>query len=241
MDMKSKSRFPSTGSGRARAALGMTALAMLLAATPLAAQTVYTEPWTSSLDGWSYVQTSCNGTCGHDELLASDGNPADSVHNAVTGRNKDEIGYWHKSMTWEAMGVSPGDTVNTVNGQWDDKSVCTAVACASTHQVGIQLYDSSDTAEITASTVEPLLDVSGDTSSWTTHNPTGAVNVNSGSQASTTTVSIHFNVNPSCGNNGSAVAEIRADNFKLTITASTPSGTQYIIVTELRLPLRTQD
>jgi hypothetical protein len=187
------------------------------------AQTNYTEPWTSSLDGWSYVQTACTGTCGADALLTSDGNPADSVHNVVSGRNKDETGYWHKSLTWQAMGVPAGDTVDTVDGQWDDFSVCTAVACASTHQVGIQLYNSGDTAEITASTVEPLLTVAGDTSSWTTHNPTGAVNVNAGSQASTTTVSIHLNVNPSCGNNGSAAAEIRGDNFKLTIVSHSPS------------------
>jgi hypothetical protein len=128
-------------------------------------------------------------------------------------------------MTWEAMGVPAGDIVDTVDGQWDDKSVCTAVACASTHQAGIQLYNSGDTAEITASTVEPLLTVSSDTSSWTTHNPTGAVAVNAGSQASNTTVSIHFNVNPSCGNNGSAAAEIRADNLKLAIVSHTPAAT----------------
>jgi hypothetical protein len=203
-------------------------LAMLAMASSASAQTTYTEPWASSLDGWSYVQTSCSGTCGQDALLTSDGNPADSVHNVVSGRNKDEIGYWHKSMTWEAMGVPAGDVVDTVDGQWDDKSVCTAVACASTHQVGIQLYNSGDTAEITASTVEPLLTVSGDTSSWTTHNPTGAVAVNAGSQASTTTVSVHFTVNPSCGNNGAAAAEIRADNFKLAIVSHSPStGAHY--------------
>ena len=108
------------------------------------AQTNYSEPWASSLDGWSYVQTACTGTCGQDALLSSDGNPPDSVHNVVTGRNKNETGYWHKSMTWEAMGVPAGDTVDTVDGQWDDKTVCTAVACTSSTTVGIQIFDSAN-------------------------------------------------------------------------------------------------
>ena len=187
------------------------------------AQTNYSEPWASSLDGWSYVQTACTGTCGQDALLSSDGNPPDSVHNVVTGRNKNETGYWHKSMTWEAMGVPAGDTVDTVDGQWDDKTVCTAVACTSSTTVGIPIFASANSAEITASTVEPLLTVAADTSSWRTHNPTGAVNVNAGTQAPKPTVSTHLNVNPSCGNNGSAAAEIRADNFKLTIVSHAPS------------------
>lgn len=218
---------------------GITCLLLLLTSIccslPLVGQTVYTEPWTSTLDGWAYTQTSCSGIC-TDALLTSDGNPADSVHDSVTGRNKAEVGYWSKAMTWEAMGVSAGDTVNTVDGQWDDFSVCTAVACGSAHQAGIQIYDSSNATEITASTVEPLLGVSGDTSAWTTHNPTGAVAVNSGYQTSSTSVTVRFNVNPDCGNNSSAVAEIRGDNLKLTITSTAPSGRKRVIVTYLELP-----
>jgi hypothetical protein len=191
-------------------------------------QTFYTEPWTSSLDGWSYTQGSCSGTCA--DGLSTDGNPADSVSDKMTGRNKAETGYWSKSTTWEGLGVPAGDVVNTVDGQWDDFTIATGAACTSSTTAGMQIFDSSNAAEITASTLEPATDVSGDTTAWTTHNPTGAVAVNSGYQASTTAVTLRFNINPAGGNNGSAACEVRGDNYKLTIASTTPSGRNRVIV-----------
>lgn len=207
--------------------LAQLTLALVLA-VPAFGQTIYTEPWTNSLDGWTYTQSSCSGTCA--DGLSTDGNPADSVSDKVTGRNKAETGYWSKTTTWEVLGVPAGDTVTTVDGQWDDFAVATAVACASTTTAGMQIFDSSNTTEITASAVEPALNVSGDTSAWTTHNPTGAVAVNSIYQASATAVTLRFNINPANGNNGSAACEVRGDNYKLTITSTAPSGRSRVIV-----------
>lgn len=79
-------------------------LALLCAwsALLIASSTIYTETWTSSLDGWSYTQSSCGGTCA-DARLTSDGNPADSVHNQITGRSKAETGYWSKKRDVERL------------------------------------------------------------------------------------------------------------------------------------------
>jgi hypothetical protein len=139
-------------------------------------------------------------------------------------------GYFSKSFTWEQLGVPAGDNVDTVDGNWDDKAVQTAVACTSASTMGMQVFDSSNSTEITGATVEGNLDVSGDTASWTNHNPTGAVAVNGGSQASTTTVTLRFNINPASGNNGSAACELRGDNYKLTIGSTTPSGRNRVVV-----------
>jgi hypothetical protein len=185
--------------------------------------TTYTEPWTSSLDSWAFTQISCGGTCVN-ALVTTDGNPADSVSAKITGRSKAEVGYWSRAMTWEAMGVPAGDVVSTVDGQWDDKAVSTAIACTSSSTMGIQIFDATNTTEITSPSVEANLNVSGDTAAWTNHDPTGAVSVIS-STASSSTVTLRFNENPASGNNSSAACELRGDNYTLTIvSAPPPSG-----------------
>lgn len=206
------------------------ALVALIAAAGLlmASTTAYNEPWTSSLDGWAYTRASCSGTCA--DGLSTDGNPADSVSDKVTGRSKAESGFWSKSLTWQAVGVPAGDTVNTVDGQWDDKAVQTAVACTSSSTMGMQIFDSANATEITASAVEPLSNVAGDTSAWTNHNPTGAVQVNAGYQAASTSITLRFNLNPASGSNTSAACELRGDNYALTITSTTPSGRSRVVV-----------
>jgi hypothetical protein len=211
---------------------------LLVSMAAHATTTNYQEPWTSSLDSWAYTQSSCNGTC-NDVLLTSDGNPADGVTNKVTGRNKAEAGYWHLAAAWTALGVPSGDTVDTVDGQWDDKTVQTAVACSSSSTIGIQIFDSGNSFAVTASDVESAIDVSGDTSAWTNHNPTGAVTVTS-SNAASSTVTLRFNVNPSAGNNASAACELRGDNFKLAIVSHAPpagGGPRRVHISSLRITL----
>ena len=151
------------------------ALALMCAVATLvyATTTNYTEPWASSLDSWAFTQSSCSGTCV--DALSTDGNPADSVSDKITGRNKAEVGYWKLAATWTALGVPSGDLVDSVDGQWDDKAVQTAVACTSSSTIGIQIYDSANTTQLTPTAVEPNLNVAGDTAAWTNHNPTGAV------------------------------------------------------------------
>lgn len=207
------------------------AISFLFATSLLwATSTVYTEPWTSSLDSWAFTQVSCGGTCVNG-LVTSDGNPADSVSAKITGRSKAEVAYISVAMTWNAAGVPVGDVVSSVDGQWDDKAVQTAVSCTSSSTMGMQIFDATNMTEITASAIEPNLNVAGDTAAWINHNPTGAINVTS-STASSSTVTFRFNINPASGNNASAACELRGDNYKLTIvSAAPPSGPPHQLTT----------
>jgi hypothetical protein len=194
----------------------------LFAAWLLAASTNFNDPFVSG-HGWTYVQTTCGGTCTNGDV-SGDGNPSPSVFASVAGRNKNMAGYFKRTFTWENLGVPVGDTVETVDGQWDDKAVPTAIACTSSTLAGMEIFDSSDSAACTNSTLEPNLNVSGDTAAWTNHNPTGAVSVSSGCRASSTTLTLRFHLEPAAGNNGSAACELRGDNFKLTVVSSPPAA-----------------
>jgi hypothetical protein len=194
----------------------------LFAAWLLATSTNFTEPFASG-HGWTYVQTTCGGTCTNGDV-SGDGNPSPSVFAKITGRNKNMAGYFKKTFTWENLGVPAGETVQTVDGQWDDKAVQTAVACTSSTLAGMEIFDSSDSAACTDSTLEPNLNVSGDTTAWTNHNPTGAVSVSSGCRTSSTTITLRLHLEPGAGNNGSAACELRGDNFKLTIVSAPPAA-----------------
>ena len=138
---------------------------------------------------------------------------------------------------WTTLGVPSGAVVDSVDGQWDDKAVQTAVACTSSSTMGIQIFDSANTTQVTSAAVEANLNVAGDTAAWTNHNPTGAVSVTSSSSASST-VTLRFNVNPASGNNASAACELRGDNFKLAIVSHTPASgsVRRVYVSTLRLP-----
>ncbi len=210
--------------------LAMLALAVF-AAYLLATTTDWTEQFASG-HGWAYTEISCAGTCESGDV-SSDGNPQPSIYDKVTGRNKSLAAYFSKSDTWENLGVPSGDTVDTVDGQWDSKAISTAVACRVETQAGMQIFDSANTTEITASVVEPLLSVDGD-STWTNHNPTGAVGVNDGYKASSTTITLRFNMNPYAGNNANAACELRGDNYKLTISSTAPSGRSRVVMISRR-------
>jgi hypothetical protein len=225
--------------GKARKARGIWFSLMALClcvsvALVFAATTNFTEPFPNG-HGWTYTQASCSGgaTCTSGDV-AGDGNPSPSVFAKIAGRNKSMSGYFSRSFTWEQLGVPTGDNVQTVDGNWDDKAVQTAVACSSSSTMGMEIFDSTNTSPILASTLEPTIDVSGDTAAWTNHNPTGAAAVNTGSKASTTTLTLRFNINPASGNNGSAACELRGDNYKLTIESTTPSGRNRVVMISRR-------
>ncbi len=213
-------------------AVGFSVVAALALALPFAspapAQSLFTEPYNTG-HGWTYTQTSCGGTCTSGDATG-DGNPAPAVFAKITGRSKAMAGYFQKTFTWEQLGVPPGDQVISVDGQWDNKTFQTAVACSSSATAGMRIFDSANTTEITGSAVEPNLNVAGDTAAWANHNPAGAVNISGAYQASGTTVTLRFNLNPATGNNSSAGCEIRGDNYKLSITSTTPSGRNRVIV-----------
>jgi hypothetical protein len=196
----------------------------------LATSTPYTQPFTTG-HGWTYTQVSCAGgaTCTSGDV--ADGNPTPGVYAKVVGKNKAQLGYFSHTYTWENLGVPAGESVQTVNGQWDDKSFQTAVACTSSTTMGMLLYDSGNTVAITTATVEPDLNVAGDTAAWTNHNPTGAVDVIGSYAISSTTITLRFDLNPASGNNSSAACEVRGDNYALTVVSVASSGrhTQTIV------------
>lgn len=195
-----------------------------------ATTTNFSEPFDAA-HGWTYTQTSCSGggTCTSGDV--SDGNPTPGVFAKAAGRNKLQEGYFSKSFTWEDLGVPSGEDVSTVDGQWDNFTVETTVACTSAAVAGMQIFDSANTTEATASAVEPNLDVSGDTSVWVNHDPTGAIAVNAGQQASGTTVTLRFNLHPRSGNNNAAACEIRGDNYALSIeSAAAAAGDNMMVI-----------
>lgn len=211
-----------------RLAVYITALLLLSAVALWATTTNYTQQFGSG-HGWTYTQLTCGGTCTNGDVPA-DGNPLPSVYANIIGRNKSMTGYFSKAYTWENLGVPAGDTVDTVNGQWDSKRLWVNIACNNGGTTGgMQIFDSGNTAEITASAVEPNIWV-GDDATWTNHNPTGAVAVNNGYKASTTTITLRLNVNPYTGNNAAGECEIRGDNYKLTIESTTPSARNRVVV-----------
>lgn len=183
-----------------------------------ATSTVYTQPFAAG-HGWTYTSVSCGGTCTQDMAFATDGNPAPSILAKIVGKAKTSVGYAKHTYTWENLGVPVGDSVTTVDGAWDTKQTHTTGNCSTSATAGMQLFDSANTTEITASAIEPTKDVSGQTV-WTTNNPTGAVAVTGTFAPSGTTITLRFNMNPATTSVTSADCEIIGDNYKLTIVSS---------------------
>jgi hypothetical protein len=192
-------------------------------AAVLFAVTNYSQPFTTG-HGWTYTQLSCTGgaTCTSGDV--ADGNPTPGVFAKVAVKSKTPTGYWSHAYTWIDLGVTAGETVQTVDGQWDDKVYQTVSACTSASTMGMQIYDSGNTVEATASAVEPLLNVAGDTASWTNHNPTGAIAVTGAYGLASTTVTLRFNMNQTSGSTTGSACEERGDNYALAIVSIAASG-----------------
>lgn len=195
----------------------------------LAATTTFTEAFNAG-HGWTYTQLTCpSAGCSNTASVTTDGNPANSVSATVTGNGGVQTGYFKKAFTWEQLGVSIGDTITSVDGKWDAKNA-RGTDCVSGSTMGMQIFDSANTTEVTAAALEPLIDVNGD-AAWTTHDGSAAVSVVS-SSASGNTVTLRFNVNPKGKGNSNPTCELRGDNFTLTIV----TGRHQVITSQLRLP-----
>ncbi len=199
----------------------LTSVSCLL--TPLlhATDTVYTQPFDAA-HGWTYTSVSCGGTCSQNNNN-SDGNAAPSVSAYITGKQKTSTGYWSHAYTWEALGVTAGNVVQSVVGAADTKRTYTTGACSSSATVGLQVFNSANNTEITSAAVLTNTDVSG-SSAWPSTKTGNSVTVNGGYQASATTVTLRLNSNPATTNVTNANCTVLTDNYKLTITHVTPSG-----------------
>jgi len=153
---------------------------------------------------------------------AADGNPAPSILAKLVGKNKTSVGYASKSYAWTALGVPAGENVSTVDGAWDAKQTHTTGNCSTSATMGMQLYDSGNTVQITTSAVEPNLDVSGNTS-WTTRDGAGAIAVTGTYAPAATTITLRLNMNPATTNVTNADCETLGDNYKLTIVSAAGS------------------
>jgi hypothetical protein len=203
--------------------LALTGLVLVAALLAWAATTTYTQGFDTG-HGWTYTQLTCNVTgCTNGDAADGQTNTTSVFAKAASTQpgNRTTTGYFSKAFTWENLGVPPGDTVTTVDGSWYSRRVNTGGGCTTSSTAGMQIFDSANTTEATASAVEPAIDVSGD-AAWTSHNPTGAIAVLAANQASSTTVRLRFNLNPAVNGNGNA-CELRGDEYKLTIV-STGSG-----------------
>lgn len=186
----------------------------------VADQVTYTVPWAVDAEGFTWVSESCTGTCTQ-AFTSADGNPAGSIYAKVTGRNKKNLGYWSKSLTWQDMGVPTGMTVTDVDGRFDVKLA--QETHAATQAIGLKLFDSADTTNITTAVVDIETEFDATSSSWVTRNTDGAKGIASAYQASGTTVTIRMREDVNSGNNASAATEVRVDNVVLVITYTLPT------------------
>jgi hypothetical protein len=200
---------------------------MLAALFAWAATTTNTQGFDSG-HGWTYTQTTCTNflTCTSGDAADGQTNATSVFAKAAASQNggRTMVGYFSRSFTWEALGVPPGDTVTTVDGEWYSRRVNTgSPGCSTSSTAGMQIFNAANTTEATAAAIEPVIDVSGD-AAWTLHNPTGAIAVLAANQASSTTVTLRLNLNPATNGSGTA-CELRGDEYKLTIVSTGASAT----------------
>lgn len=207
-------------------------LLLVLAASWLLA-TTYSQPFAVG-HGFTWATTS--GSCDTSLTAADDtahGSPVNSIYAECIGRNDSPLGRWKKSMTWESMGVTAGNTVTQVDGKYDH-AIITRTYTSAPVRGPLSIYDSGDSSQCMASNLEAGGTYSSGTggTSWATDNASGAIATLSACQASNTTVTVRTELSPKTGNNSAATTRVNIDNVVLTITEVTPSGrkSQVIVV-----------
>jgi hypothetical protein len=186
----------------------------------------YTEPFNSG-HGWTYLQSSCGtGTCSNSATENStDCGPGGVGTLCVEATNEGGIinagamqGYFHNptGYTWQTLGVPANVSVTSVQGAFYDRS---PDSCNSA-SVGLQIFDASGSPEITTPSVYANISVTGDTGGVTHTGSTVSV---TGDNASSSSISIHFNIYPS-GTAFFGTCEVYGDNINLVITYASGSG-----------------
>lgn len=190
----------------------------------LAAAATYTVNFATTIEGFSYINESCSigATCTQG-YIGTDGNPAGSLYAKVVGRNKKNLGYFKKSLTWENMGVPSGATVTQVDGSFAARLF--QETHSATQAAGLKIFNSSDATSVFTGGVDLETEFDPTSASWVTRNTDGAKSVDAAYQASNTTVTIRMRTDVNSGNNNSASTEVRTDTLSFTITYSVPSET----------------
>ncbi|MFB3921600.1 MAG: hypothetical protein ACE145_07750 [Terriglobia bacterium] len=201
----------------------------------------YSQPFASGHGfTWTATTSACDSsaTSGDD---SSSGNAPPSVYVECVGRNDapGHEGYWKKTLTWEAMGVTPGETVIQVDGRFDH-AIITRTHSSGPRRGPLAIYDGANSSPCAASDLEPVTNYALGTgaTSWQTDNSAGAVAVNAGCQASSTSVTVRLGLSARTGNNAAATTRVNGDNLVLVITAVSPGGKKrhYTTVVSLTAP-----
>ena len=213
-------------------------LGVLLASSLALLGATYSQPFASG-HGFAPTQSGACDSSYTDASDATNGNPAASISSTCIGRNDSPTTTWHKTLTWESMGVTAGNIVTQVDCAFDH-AIITRSHSSAPGRGPCQIFDSANTSACTASDLEALSSYSSGTggTSWATDNATGAAAVNGSCSASSTSVTVRVAIRPTTGNNASANTQVNVDNLVLTITEATPSGKKLQVIIAL-LPERT--
>ena len=195
----------------------------------------YTQPFAVG-HGFAATQSgACDSSYTDSAADATNGNPVNSISSTCVGRNDAPTTTWKKSLTWEAMGVTPGNTVTLVDGSFEHSII--ARSHTSTPAVGpLEIMNSGETAACTASTpVEAQLVFGSGTggTAWAAQDATGTIAPAAGCEASSTTVVVRVGIRPNTGNNASATTQVNLDNLILVITETTPSARNRVIISRI--------
>jgi hypothetical protein len=189
----------------------------------------YTQPFNTG-HGWTYTQLTCTkgigGSCASNaaDTTAADCNPSPCVaasDSAILG-TASQTGYFHNSYTWVQLGVPSQATVIAVDGSFWDK---VGSNCSGT-TAGMQIFDTTNTIEITSSALENNFNTDND-DSGATHGNAGAKSIPAAYGSPYTTVTLRFNINPASGSFTSC--SVSGDNYNLTISYIPANGHQVIV------------
>ena len=219
----------------------------------------YTQPFNQSPipHGWTYTQLTCvnpglGATCSNNAnvTVAADCQSQPCVSATFTTNGlataATMTGYFHNpaGYTWQTIGVPAGATVISVQGAWWDFITQSGAGCDNSTDttVGIHIYNSANNAEITSAPVFADTGVDGDTAAaGVTHTAASAVTVNAGFTASSTAITLRFDINPSAAANAfnTPTCNIFGDNFNLIITYTKPNSNGrrgQVIIGFMRMP-----
>ena len=211
----------------------------------------YTEPFNLN-HGWTWTQSSCGGgTCTPAAGSATNTSTDCQVAPCVAAEISDSFafgttmtGYYHNpsGYTWQTIGVPAGATVVSVQGSFWDAVVSTGSGCESgtSTTAGMHIYNAANTGtDITSAAVLPDTSVASDGTTGVTHGPGSVVTVLAGSTASSTGITLRFDLNPSfTASLGSGTCTIYGDSFNLLITYNLPTGGRrgQVIIGFMRMP-----
>ena len=157
-----------------------------------------TWPWATTVEGWSAV-----GDTATREYDGSYGNPAGSLKERLTGRNKTDAGGWRWTGTWEDLGVPTGSTVTNVRVESCDYRCTEYSTVDSATDLIIKLQNSS---YVDQATLYSGVSITATHGSWQSLGQQSDQSVPSAIQPSNSSIAIYTGVDLDLGNDGGAAS-----------------------------------